>query len=307
MWCNSHRTRSRLESIPRLLVSGVVSTVVLSACGARSSLLTDTDAPGMGGTGGSVVTSSSGGQSSSGGGHGDVGGAGGGVGGCDPSLPGPALVEIPAPGGGHFCIDSTEVTNAHYATWLASSPEVKNQPAVCAWNDTFIPAAGWPAPSGKENEPIRRVDWCDAFAYCAAAGKHLCGKIGGGPVVYDDKLGDPMQSQWLDACTAGGTRDFPYGSTYQAQVCNDGHFGTGEPISVGQAKGCEGGYPGLFDMVGNVGEWVDSCDGTKGELDSCLSFGGSSFDAGDPPQCMKRYGFAREATASIIGIRCCRD
>jgi hypothetical protein len=304
---NSYRVRFRLTNgwgtIPGLLVSGIVAMVLVSACGARSSLRTDSGAGGAGGAGGSTA-SSSGGEAGAGGGQ---GGAGGGVGGCDPSLPGPQLVEAPAPGGGHFCIDSTEVTNAHYAKWLASLPTTASLPAVCGWNDSFIPFDGWPPAAGKENAPVHWVDWCDAFAYCAAAGKRLCGKIGGGPVAYDEKSGDPMQSQWLNACTAGGTRDFPYGSTYQADVCNDGAFGAEEPISVGQAKDCEGGYPGLFDMVGNVGEWVDSCDGTDGELDSCQIFGGSFVDPGEPPQCMRRWGFARVQTGSMIGIRCCRD
>jgi hypothetical protein len=40
---------------------------------------------------------------------------------------------------------------------------------------------------------------------------------------------------------------------------------------------CEGGYPGLFDMGGNLEEWVDGCDKDTGSADDCAVAGSSSW------------------------------
>jgi len=47
---------------------------------------------------------------------------------------------------------------------------------------------------------------------------------------------------------------------------------------VASFPGCEGFYPGLFDLEGNVAEWVDSCDGSSGPNDHCTLAGGSEID-----------------------------
>jgi len=58
----------------------------------------------------------------------------------------------------------------------------------------------------------------------------------------------------MKACTAGGTRDYPYGDEYEPDACNGG-TSTGLLVPTGQLSSCEGGLPGLFDMVGNAWEW----------------------------------------------------
>jgi hypothetical protein len=102
------------------------------------------------------------------------------------------MVEVTS-ASGRYCIDSTEVTNAHYAAFLAMSP---------------TPSSGWPAPVDQGRHPVTFVDWCDAFAFCRWAGKRLCGKIGDGANAPAD-LANAAKSQWFNACTAGGTKAYP--------------------------------------------------------------------------------------------------
>src|SRR6185437_5545544 len=110
-------------------------------------------------------------------------------------------------------------------------------------------------PPTKGSDPVVCVDWCDAQAYCAWAGKRLCGAIGGGPATT---YGDPNESQWYNACSNGGTTSFPYGNDYVAGDCNGG----ATVAAVGTTPGCQGltsPYFGIFDMSGNVKEWEDHC------------------------------------------------
>mgnify|MGYP002145378841 CR=1 FL=1 len=71
-----------------------------------------------------------------------------------------------------------------------------------------------------------------------------------------------MQSQWTHACTKGGDgqHKYAYGNTYNASACTTPGSGRSQPTEVGSQSQCVGGFPGLFDMIGNVSEWEDGCD-----------------------------------------------
>jgi formylglycine-generating enzyme required for sulfatase activity len=190
--------------------------------------------------------------------------------GACPSLEGPALVRVD-----NYCVDSTEVTRAQYLKFLNAMVDPSKQDSTCAWNGSFVPST-WDPDAG--DLPVTYLDWCDARAYCQWAGKHLCGAVGGGAIAFNDFV-NGTTSQWYRACSAAGSKPYPYGATYDPYACNgiDSEAGTLEP--VGTRKTCVGGYPGLFDMVGNAGEWIDSCDqssdGGGPQLDQCRTTGGT--------------------------------
>jgi len=204
------------------------------------------------------------------------------------------------------CIDSTEVTNAQYAAFLAAgvTPQsTSGSPAACTWNTTYTPSSGWPA-TGKDNYPVVYVDWCDAFAFCQWAGKRLCGRVGGGANGYDD-YDQPGLSQWLRACSMGGQNLYPYGASYVASACNGTDYGVGAAIEVKQASGCQG-PPGVFDLSGNVWEWEDSCQASTGSTDQCRLRGGSFWYGGAPAlACAAGNVNDRSAKNDIYGFRCC--
>lgn len=266
-----------------------------------------TSGSGAGGTGGVAGDSGTGAVGATGGiagtaGTGMTGGTSGtgGSGGTPVTCTGtagPPMVAVPQ----GFCIDSTEVTNAQYAAFVASGYPTTGQDAWCSWNSTYKPQI-WPA-TGLDAHPVANVDWCDAYAFCKWAGKRLCGRIGGGSNAYGD-YANATNSQWYAVCSAGGAKTYPYGSTYQATTCNGAEYTEPDAtLPVGTASGCVGGYPGVYDLSGNVWEWEDSCAGT-GSNDDCRIRGGS-FLHNNGLEC----GFAnkgyRSAMTQHIGFRCC--
>jgi formylglycine-generating enzyme required for sulfatase activity len=137
------------------------------------------------------------------------------------------------------------------------------------------------------DHPVAGVEFCDADAYCRFASKRLC-----------------REEEWVSACTHGGERAFPYGDSFIPDACNGDKLGYDEALPASALTSCEGGFPGLFNLAGNVTEWVDECDGT-GETDYCAVLGGSWFD--HEVSCSTRFAFARGVGGAFMGFRCCRD
>jgi formylglycine-generating enzyme len=220
---------------------------------------------------------------------------------CALARAGPALVD-----GGAFCIDATEVTQAQYAEFLAAEVPLTDQPPECAWNQSFVPASSW-SPVERPERAVGAVDWCDARAYCAWAGKRLCGKIGGGSSAVDAPVAH-LTEQWPAACANFEEgRLWAYGSEWDASICNMG----GSRVEVGTFPGCEGGLPGLFDMTGNVAEWTDECEepdaGTDAAAVRCAMRGGSYRSSPNNARCNSASMRPRHGAEPWMGFRCCAD
>jgi formylglycine-generating enzyme len=211
-----------------------------------------------------------------------------------------------------YCIDSTEVTRAQYAAWLATAPSTAGQISDCTWNATFTPDVSCMGnysvcQTGCDNHPQVCVDWCDAYAYCQAVGKRLCGKIGGGPNGWND-ANDAARSQWYNACVSGGANNtYSYGSTYQAHYCNGQDQGLNTTVAVGSMTSCQSsvpGYQGVLDLNGNVYEWEDSCDG-GGSSANCHTRSGSFVYGGNDRCDIDFIDHVRSFALEYFGIRCC--
>jgi formylglycine-generating enzyme required for sulfatase activity len=224
-----------------------------------------------------------------------------------PGMGGPRGIRIDG-GGVSFCIDATEVTRGDYARFLAAaSVDVLGAQPRCAWKTSFQPATGWPPQLSEESLPVVWVDWCDAYAFCAWAGKQLCGRVGGGPLTGADPV-DPARSQWMYACTAAGTRPYAYGGSYDPTRCNT----NGKTlVDAGSLPVCVGGFSGIFDLSGNAEEWEDNCDlGDAGQNDVCRLRGGSFNDGNYPGNyaCAipgPSYSVSRSLRSLDVGFRCC--
>jgi formylglycine-generating enzyme len=222
-----------------------------------------------------------------------------------PSTGGPVMVGVPL----NYCIDSTEVTQGQYQAWLNTNPQPSNQISVCSMNQDFTPGGTWPPASSALSLPVTSVQWCDAYAYCKAVGKRLCGKIGGESNGYSD-YANAAQSQWYAACSSNGTYAYPYGNSHQSKYCNDADAAL-DTTAVATMPRCQStvtGYAGVYDLSGNVCEWEDSCNGTSGASDMCRVRGGSAFNDSASLRCDADSSSARGSAGVIgrdVGIRCC--
>lgn len=234
--------------------------------------------------------------------------------GCSRFSHGPAMVMAPTPTR-MICIDATEVTQAQYQQFLDSkNGDTTGQATECMWNNVYGPSQTCTFdPTGHGAYPVNGVDWCDAVAYCAWAGKRLCGGPTGGLIETSAKadLAMAQVSEWAAACTHSGDRAYPYGTAFNGAACNGGESrSTPAIVPVATTPGCEGAYPGIFDLVGNVHEWVDACyqvSGTPGRRDKCWFSGGSYHDPEN--SCASAWDVTRDYVDSLcdIGFRCCAD
>jgi formylglycine-generating enzyme required for sulfatase activity len=213
-----------------------------------------------------------------------------------------------------FCIDKKEVTNAAYVTFLeATGGDAGNDFSPCT-GVSLNPNNSYELVTAP-NHPVRGVNWCGARAYCEWAGKRLCGTLadGGEDAIYTYDFQDAAANEWEFACTANGAHSYPYGGPsdgggYDAGACNGSDLGEGGVVDVGSLPGCNGGYPGLLDMSGNVAEWENACADDTNASAQCRLRGGA-FDKGkNDVACGADYSGNRNTTSSSnAGIRCCAD
>ena len=127
-----------------------------------------------------------------------------------------------------FSIDKFEVTNEAYKIFV----DATGHPAPDNWKENKYPA-------GKGKHSVIFVDWNDANAYCRWSGKRL-----------------PRETEWEKAARGADGRIYPWGNTWDMNKSNNplrGHEGT---MPVGSFENGKSPY-GLYDMSGNVWEWVD--------------------------------------------------
>ena len=183
-----------------------------------------------------------------------------------------------------FDILATEATVAEFKACVISG-KCKNDSAdkTCNLGDAT-----------RGNYPINCIDHDGAIALCTYLGGRLCNN-----------------KEWLAACRGTENRAFPYGAEYQPSRCHVGSYASPGPggrttVAAGMIAECQGGLPGLFDMSGNVSEWVADC-----KEDYC-KFRGAAYVGNEPVEHFAGCGEVcsgndKSLRSGTVGVRCCRD
>ena len=190
-----------------------------------------------------------------------------------------------------FYIDLNEVSNANYKVFVDA--KLKTHPFH--WPDGNLP-------QGKENHPVVYVSWFDANEYCSWAGKRL-----------------PTEQEWEKAARGEEGLIYPWGNEWSLDKSNNPYKNSTGTEPVGSYP--EGRSPyGLFDISGNVWEWVDSHylphpgnPVTRAEYgtDKRVLKGGSWFDClsygcGLSAPTFNRSFFTPEVKNNSFGFRCAK-
>jgi formylglycine-generating enzyme required for sulfatase activity len=245
-----------------------------------------------------------------------------------------------------FCIDRAEVSHQSYRAFWRAVDEGNFDPAPvlaerpeCSFKASgagaFVPAFGDLLEADWDNTahpllPIVSVDWCDAYAYCAYAGKRLCGGVNGSTIAYKQ---EQPRNEWYLACSNGDQRSFCYADdgdnvpagcvsgagneascpAYDPNACaSEGDCNGWRGLwEESEASTCGAANPALVNLSGNVAEWVDACEevaATPGTY-RCEARGGSC-PLGTYTSCHWRGDDGPrlvETRANYTGFRCCWD
>ena len=138
-----------------------------------------------------------------------------------------------------FYMDETEVTNVQFKEFLLENPRWQKERAKARGDVSPNYLLSWKEnnyPNGKGNHPVEWVHWQAAMAYAEWADKRL-----------------PTEAEWEYAARGGlKGKKYPNGNTITARDANFGkNVGSTTPVGKYPANGY-----GLYDMAGNVPEWV---------------------------------------------------
>ena len=190
-----------------------------------------------------------------------------------------------------FYIDLNETTNADYKKFVDATHKIHPY----HWPEGSIP-------KGKENHPVVYVSWFDANEYCSWAGKRL-----------------PNEQEWEKAARGEVGLIYPWGNEWSLDKSNNPYKHSTGTEPVGSYP--EGRSPyGLYDISGNVWEWVDSYylphpgnPVTRAEYgkDKRVLKGGSWFDClsygcGLSAPTFNRSFFTPEVKNNSFGFRCAK-
>jgi eukaryotic-like serine/threonine-protein kinase len=149
-------------------------------------------------------------------------------------------------------------------------------------------------PNQKNVLPMNDVSFLEAQSLCEKKGKRLC-----------------TEAEWVRACRGVAGREYSYGNTYIPDKCNTAPEGEAVPFSVsGDYKACQS-PEGVFDLNGNLSEWVNSpWPRTSTKTIGWMTLRGGTIDSQTHygQDCTSRHGHdSKSWTNKDDGFRCCQD
>lgn len=194
-----------------------------------------------------------------------------------------------------YYIDRKEVTQGEYERFVKMTK--RGKPFIPVFEDDQSKIL-------KPELPAMGMSWADAEAYCKWAGKRL-----------------PTEAEWEKAGRGEGKRRYPWGDDFGSGHANvdgdeDGFKYLAPPGSFESGRSPYG----LYDMTGNVAEWVADTYGEhyyqktpyrdpQGPEDGQHKIirGGSWRETQHNARLSKRFQAKMWRTDTTIGIRCAKD
>ena len=157
-----------------------------------------------------------------------------------------------------YQISKYEVTNAQYKAFMDAGGYTNSAYWTTDgwnWRTTHSVTEPYYWSSGELNSgiafpnyPVLGVTWYEAYAFCNWTGGHL-----------------PTEAQWEKAARYTDARYYPWGSTWDASKCNSYENVSPDTFCysspVGYFTAGVSSY-GVYDMAGNVWEWVNDLYGS---------------------------------------------
>jgi formylglycine-generating enzyme required for sulfatase activity len=183
-------------------------------------------------------------------------------------------------------ISQFPITNAQYKRFLDANPDYpvpfseKEEARPYNWDQRTRTY-----PAGQDNYPVVLVSWQDAHAFCAWAGCRL-----------------PSELEWEKAARGTTGQTYPWGEAWApGRYCHSQECGFTQITAVDKFP--EGVSPyGVWDMMGNVGEWTDD----KAENGWQIVRGGSRLIVRGNAYAAFRLSYRPSARSSHIGFRVAR-
>ncbi len=135
-------------------------------------------------------------------------------------------------------------------------------------------------PNIKGELPHTGASWVEAEMRCRSVGKRLC-----------------RFTEWRAACVNGReSNEYPWGAIYSEEKCNTSST---EVEVSGKRKRCVGDN-GVYDLTGNVWEWVADREGGYNKI------AGGDFSYGKNARCSSSFPELLSSKNKSVGFRCCK-
>jgi len=207
---------------------------------------------------------------------------------------------------GAYYIDQHEVTNKMFSRFLNVIGNLSEGGAAWMYHSgasqLYLKEGIWLSNSDYSEHPINYVTWYGARAFCNWRSARL-----------------PTEAEWEKAARGGlEGKEYPWGNDIYCSKANyrDSNLGcVGDTSPVNQYA--PNGY-GLYDMAGNIREWVqseyksypyDAEDGREdlSSTDRRVIRGGSYGSTEGYSRVGKRDSYEPSSTGDNIGFRCAKD